>query len=72
MCDPRGDLRARVETKLVEYLFEVPLRRPAGDGQPFPNIAIGQPSPDEAGDLPLAGCKPELELPAHPLNPRQV
>ncbi len=72
MRDPRCDLRARAETKLVEDLLDMPLRRPAGDEQPCCNVAIGQPSPHEAGNLQLAGCKPEIELPAHPLNPTPV
>ena len=62
MRHPRGDLRARGETKLVEYLFDVPLCRAAGDEEPARNLTIGQPSPHEAGDLHLAGCKPELNL----------
>src|SRR5258708_21899820 len=62
MRHPCSDLRARVEAKLVEDLLDVPLCRPAGDEEPACNLAIGQPSRDEAGDLHLAGCKPELEL----------
>ncbi len=69
MRHPCSDLRARVEAKLVEDLFDVPLCRPAGDEEPACNLAIGQPSPHEAGDLHLAGCKPELELPTQSAEP---
>src|SRR5260370_23123131 len=70
MRHPRGDLRPRVETKLVEYLFDVPLCCPAGDEEPARNLTIGQPSPHEAGDLHLARCKRELELPPKSLKPQ--
>ena len=69
MRHPRGDLRPRVETKLVEYLFDVPLCCPAGDEEPARNLTIGQPSPHEAGDLHLARCKRELELPTQSAEP---
>src|SRR5215470_18945747 len=64
MRHPCCDLRARVEAKLVEDLFDVPLCSPASDEEPACNLAIGQPGPDEAGNLQLAGCEPELEPPA--------
>src|SRR6266851_8445307 len=69
MRHPCSDLRARVEAKLVEDLFYVPLCRPAGDEEPASNLAIGQPSPHEAGDLHLAGCKTELDLPTQSAQP---
>ena len=69
MRHPRCDLRARVEAKLVEDLFDVPLCCPATDEEAACNLAIGQPVPHETGDLHLAGCKPELEPPTQSAEP---
>ena len=69
MRHPRGNLRPRVEAKLVEDLLDVPLCSPASDEEPAGNLAVGQPGPYEAGDLQLAGCKPELELPTQSAEP---
>jgi hypothetical protein len=38
---PGRNLRSRVETELIEDLFEVPLSRPAGDEEPFRYVTIG-------------------------------
>jgi len=70
--DPGSHLRAGVETQLVEDLFEVPFRRATRDEESFRYIAIGQPIPYEAWDLQLAGCKSQLELPAHATTPMSV
>ena len=51
LCNARSDLASGLQIQLSEYLFDMPLRCPPGDDEPFGNLSISKAVSHQRGHL---------------------